>query len=146
MKKLLLLMFAFIFVFSLSACDTTEIENTLNEEDGEQEEELTYIGEWTRIDATLNGEPQNISNHNIILTEDTFYSSNPTCAIEGDLMVFDDIIDVTVTTHNCPTDVGNNFIFSFALSENGQILIMTNTQFGGTMIDTLQRVNNEDIE
>ncbi len=143
-------MFAFIFVFSLSACDTTEIENALNEEDGEQEEiqeeELTYIGEWTRVGATLNGEPQDISNHNIILTEDTFYSSNPTCAIEGDLMVFDDIMDVTVTTHNCPADVGNNFIYSFVLSEDGQTLTMTNTQFGGTMIETYSRADYEEIE
>lgn len=148
MKKFFLLGFAFLFIFSLSACD--KIEKAIDEENNEADENITieeassYVGEWTLISSSLDGAPLDVATTELTLNEETFTSSTAYCSTQGDLVITDDTMDMFVSSHNCQGNPPDNYVFSFSLNEEASQITLINTQYGGTMVDVYKRVEDVD--
>lgn len=99
-----------------------------------------YVGTWSRISSTLNGEPQDVIPSTIIMTKDTYTSSTSVCTISGDLFATDETMDIIINSSDCPGEISTDYVNAYAISEDGEILTLTNTQFGGTMVEVYERV------
>lgn len=148
MKKLFLLTFAFLLMFSLSACGT---ENTPNaEEDRIDPDNMTiddgmsYAGEWELISSSIDGAPLDITGNIINMTADTYYSETSVCAVSGDLIVIDDTMDIFITNHNCVVGPPSDYVMSYSISEDYNTMTLVNIQFGARMVDTFSRVLDDD--
>ena len=148
MKKLFLLTFAFLLMFSLSACDTTSTPSAegdrIDPDNTTIDDGMSYAGEWELISSSLDGEPLDITANIVNMTADTYSSETSVCAVNGDLIVTDDTMDIFITNHNCPIGPPNDYVMSFSISEDFNTMILVNTQFGGRMVDTFSRVLDDD--
>lgn len=110
------------------------------EEDEEFLEDPNYVGTWSRVSAKLNGEPQEVVPSTITMTKDTYTSSTNVCTISGDLFATEETMDIMINSSDCPGEVLPNYVNAYAISEDGETLTFTNTQFGGTMVEVYERV------
>ncbi len=117
-----------------------EIAEDEDEEDEEFLEDPNYVGTWSRVSAKLNGEPQEVVPSTITMTKDTYTSSTNVCTISGDLFATEETMDIMINSSDCPGEVLPNYVNAYAISEDGETLTFTNTQFGGTMVEIYERV------
>ncbi|MBD3157098.1 hypothetical protein GF369_04700 [Candidatus Peregrinibacteria bacterium] len=109
-------------------------------DDTETIETPDYVGTWSRISSTLNGEPQEVVPSTITMTKDTYMSSTNVCTISGDLFATEDTMDIIIDSSDCPGGILTDYVNAYTISEDGETLTFTNTQFGGTMVEVYERV------
>lgn len=166
MKKLFISLFAIIAMISFTGCgedqqqaqvpadsnieqnedveipeDVEPDELEIEEPELEEEDDDDYIGSWSRISSSLDGVPTEVVPCTVTMTEDTYISSTSVCTISGDLIVTDDIMDIIIDSSNCPGPAINDYVSTFKLTDDGEQLTFTNTQFGGTMVEVYTRIN-----
>lgn len=123
--------------------DETEAETPTEDED---DNEFTsnngdYIGTWSSVSTTLDGELLDVSGNIIVMTADRYTSTTSYCSIGGELVVTDDTLDVFVDTNTCSVPAPDA-VMVYKVSEDGETLTLTSTQFGATMVDTLMRMDD----
>jgi len=109
-------------------------------------EDDDYMGTWTRTGATVNGAPQQLAPSTVIITADQYTATTAQCVVQGDLIVTDNNLDIDITSNSCPANSSSNYVFTYKVSDDGETLTLTNTQFGGTMIETYKLVPEEDSD
>jgi hypothetical protein len=144
--------------------DSEEIENSEDPEEvdnnNEDEEETPteddddeefppnggdYIGTWSSVSTTLDGELLDVSTNIVVMTADRYTSTTSYCSIGGDLVITDDTLDVFVDTNTCPVPA-NDAVMTYKVSEDEETLTLISTEYGATMVDTLMRIDDEEDE
>lgn len=120
--------------------EIVEEEEMPTEEFSDEIQTLDYVGTWSRLGGTLDGVPQNLDAATIIMTKDKYTSSTSLCTISGDVSVVGNAMDISIKTSDCPGGVLPEYSSTYEISDDGQTLTTTNTQFGGTMVETYSRV------
>jgi len=150
MKKLLLLSFVFLSIFTFTACKKADdIMKNAEQAAIDSSEEIInapYIGNWERVNASLNGKQLEMAPATITIEDGKYISSSASCTVTGDLVVNDDNMDIFITNNTCPTKAQpiENYIFTYYMEHNNEQMVLTNTQFGGTMVEIYEKVVNED--
>ncbi|MBU1446509.1 hypothetical protein KKD70_04590 [Patescibacteria group bacterium] len=98
-------------------------------------EDGMYIGVWSRISSTLDGVPQEAVSSTIKMSKSQYIASTSYCTVVGDLYVTGDTMDIMITQNGCAGGGPTNYVFAFRIDDERETLTLTNTQFGGTMIE-----------
>lgn len=148
MRKTLLTMLAIIAMMIFSACSTTPTQSQTDDIDDSYtgdvvEEEIfggDYIGSWSRVSSTLDGAPQALVANTITMTKDTYVSTTSKCTLNASLAVADGAMSIITTSSDCKGYVATTYLSSYLVSEDGETLTLTNTQFGATSVEVYARI------
>lgn len=128
--------------------DENEVETPTEDPEEDDDEEFPpnggdYIGTWSNVSTTLDGELLDVSTNIIVMTADRYTSTTSYCSIGGELVITDDTLDVFVDTNTCPV-AANDPVMTYKVSEDGETLTLISTEYGATMVNTLMRIDDDE--
>jgi len=131
MKKLSLAVLAILTVLILTGCQqapssTTNPETSVIPEP--TEEDLSFIGSWTRVSLVVNGEQLEQTPSVLTLNNDHSYSSIGSCSASGkyDISTETDNMTMVISSTNCyGASAGMSAIYKYSISEDGKTMVTT---------------------
>jgi PBP1b-binding outer membrane lipoprotein LpoB len=146
MNKLLFLLVAILSSVLLTGCQQAPAPQPENEQATENpalpepaEEELSFIGSWTRVGMVLNGTPMDQTPAVLTLNTDHTYTSIGSCAASGTYNLADEeqAITMVIASTNCyGSGPGLTAVYTFTISEDGNTMTNTTNAGGSILVET----------
>jgi hypothetical protein len=142
MKKFLLSVMSVFAVLMLAGCQQAPSTTTNQDEVAlveSEEEQLSFIGSWTRVGMVLNGSP--MENKPAVLTlnsDHTYTSVGTTCSASGKYDISTEGEDTITMSHlstNCPNPPTGPVTFQYSISEDGNTMVNTT----GPLVETYMK-------
>jgi len=101
------------------------------------DEELSFIGSWTRVSLVVNGTPMDQTPAVLTLNNDHSFTSIGSCAASGryDISTETDFITMVVASTNCPGG-GLTATYQYSVTEDGNTMVNTTSAEGTVMVET----------
>jgi hypothetical protein len=131
MKKLSLAVMSILTILILAGCQqapssTTNPETPVVPEP--TEEDLSFIGSWTRVSLVANGEQLDQPPTVLTLNNDHSYSSIGACTVSGkyDISTETDYMTMVISSTNCyGVSAGQSTTYKYTVSEDGKSMVTT---------------------
>ena len=131
MKKLSLAVMGILTILMLAGCQqapssTTNPESTVVPE--QEEEDLSFIGSWTRVSLVVGGEQMEQTPSVLTLNNDHSYTSIGSCAASGkyDISTETDYMTMVISSTNCyGSSAGQSATYKYSISEDGKTMVTT---------------------
>ena len=142
MKKILCLIIVILSFLMLTGCQQAP-SSTTNPEipviPEPTEEDLSFIGSWTRVSLVVNGEQMEQTMTTVLtLNNDHSYSSIGSCATSGkfDISTETDNMTMFISSTNCyGSSSGQSATYKYTVSEDGNTMVTTT----GISVETFQK-------
>jgi hypothetical protein len=131
MKKLSLAVMSILAILILSGCQQAPSSTTNPESPvlpDQEEENLSFIGSWTRVSLVVNGEQLEQTPTVLTLNNDHSYSSIGSCAASGkyDISTETDNMTMVISSTNCyGASAGMSATYKYTVSEDGKTMVTT---------------------
>jgi len=141
MKKFLLSVMSVVAILMLAGCQQgpSGTQNSENPELPEAaEEELSFIGSWTRVSLVVNGTPMDQTPAVLTLNNDHSFTSIGSCAASGryDISNETDYITMSISSTNCPSGGGVTVMYQYSVTEDGNTMVNTTSAEGTVIVET----------
>jgi len=129
MKKLSLAVMSILAILMLAGCQQAPSNNQSTENPilpEPTEEDLSFIGSWTRVSLVVNGEQMEQTPAVLTLNNDHSYSSIGSCAASGkyDISTETDYMTMVISSTNCyGSSAGQSATYKYSVSEDGNTMV-----------------------
>lgn len=125
-------------VFLGGGCaDTTTSSVTAPEEAAEQ---ASYVGTWIRQATYVDGALVQTEPATLELRPYAYTSSTDVCVVDGTIATEGDTITMTLDSTDCPVGaIPDVYHSTYALSDDGGVMTLTNTEFGAEVREDYTR-------
>jgi len=144
MKKILCLIIVILSFLMFTGCQQAPSNNQNTENPAlpilpePTEEDLSFIGSWTRASLVVNGEQMEQTPSVLTLNNDHSYTSIGSCAASGkyDISTETDYMTMVISSTNCyGSSAGQSATYKYTVSEDGNTMVTTT----GISVETFQK-------